>query len=1035
MARANAARSGAFSARGAARSVCGTSRLAAPSTRSGFARAIVSLSVAGLAVTLRGALLGLSGAAALATPPQPAAPQSFPAQDDDELLLPETISTADIELRGRYARQWRADDGTLVVVFQGGFRLLAGQRRMSAEDGVVWIASGWSQESARKFYDLTVYLWRAAEVREPSGTVTNDEMLLVSNLRTFGRVVKLHDAHAPERLEELPLYQQAVRDRVLIESQLPESDAGLPTVEVAKPEEARPTRPQRPPRVIRYRLPPLEPATTTDGRQVLVARGRSYFSESSSAGGPLLEISADNAVVFAADEGSVGSILESGMLGETPADGNRPSDTVPQEPPPDESRPQEAPPGQAGIQRELQKRIAGVYLEGDVALSRGDRFVRADRLYYDFERDRALILDSVFRAEIPSREIPLYVRADEIRQLSAREYRADRARISTSEFFTPHYHVGADRIYIRDTTVRDSAGRGATATRGEYELRNATLNVENVPLLWWPASRGNFEESETALRSFRTGYTDRFGLATETRWNLLTLLGVPHAPGFDANLRLDYYSKRGPGAGVDLDYAAQDYFGLLRSYYLHDTGEDSLGPLANNQPESENRGRVLLRHRQFLPEDWQATFEISYVGDPNYLQEWEKSEFFEGKDQETLFYLKRARGVEAVSLLANWRLLDFVTQTEHLPDLNYRRIGDVLDPLVFYHESRIGMVRYRPDDRRWFDTRRLDNLAATDTTFRVGAREEVELPLKLGPVNLVPFGVLRGDYWDGTPSDGSKGRGLASYGVRGGTQFHKVYDDIESELLDVHRVRHIVKPEFALWNSHANVESRRLTPFDEGVESIDDFYGALVALKQVWQTKRGAADQQRSVDLLTLNLEAGFFGRQQPHEMSNGFANPIRPEDSRTRNYIAAEAIWRLSDTTALLYDVNYDVNDQSFDRHNVSLAVERLPRLAYLFGLRYAGDIDSNLVGGGFNYKLSEKHSFAFREWYDIERGENGEIAVGYIRKLPRWYFAVNFEYDNIDDDMRVSVSLWPEGIPEWTFGSRRFTNVSSSTGIRPER
>lgn len=960
----------------------------------------------------------------------PAAAQAPPATPgDDDLVLPETISSADIEMRGRYVRQWRADDGTLVVVFQGGFGLTAGRREMSAEDAVVWISSGWSEERARKFYDLTVYLWRGAEVRELSGTITNDEMLLVSNLRTFGRVVKLHDAHAPERLDELPLYQQAVRDRILIESQLPESDAGAPTVEVAKPEEARPTRPQRPPRVIRYRLPPLEPATTADGRQVLVARGRSYFSESSSAGGPLLEISADNAVVFAADEGGVGSILESGLPGErTPEPGESAQDGS------DAARRTSAG-GGAGVQSEIQKRISGVYLEGDVVLSRGDRYIRADRLYYDFERDRALILDAVFRAEIPNREIPIYVRADEIRQLSAREYRADHARITTSEFFTPHYHVGAERIFIRDTTRRDTAGRAADPTRGEYELRNATLNLENLPLAWWPLGRGNFEESETALRSFRTAYTSRYGFAAESRWSLLTLLGVPHAPGFDANLRLDYYAKRGPGAGVDFDYATQDYFGLLRSYYIHDTGEDRLGPLANNEPESENRGRVLLRHRQFLPEDWQATFEISYVGDPNYLQEWEKSEFFEGKDQETLFYLKRARGVEAVSLLANWRLLDFVTQTEHLPDLNYRRIGDVLDPLVFYHESRIGMVRYRPDDRRWFDSRRLDNLAATDSTFRVGAREEAELPLKLGPVNLVPFAALRGDYWDGTPRDGSQGRGLASYGLRGGTQFYRVYDDVESQLLDVHRLRHIVKPEFALWNSHANVESRRLTPFDEGVESIDDFYGGLVALRQVWQTKRGAGDQQRSVDLLTLNVEAGFFGRQQPGEISNGYANPIRPEDSRTRNYIAAEAVWRISDTTSLLYEANYDVNDQSFDRHNVSMAVERSPRLAYLFGLRYAGDIDSNLVGGGFNYKLSDKHTFAVREWYDIDRGDNGEIAVGYIRKLPRWYFAVNFEYDNIDSDLRVSVSLWPEGIPEWTFGSRRFTNVSSSTGIRPER
>ena len=176
----------------------------------------------------------------------------------------------------------------------------------------------------------------------------------------------------------------------------------------------------------------------------------------------------------------------------------------------------------------------------------------------------------------------------------------------------------------------------------------------------------------------------------------------------------------------------------------------------------------------------------------------------------------------------------------------------------------------------------------------------------------------------------------------------------------------------------------------------------------------------------------GFFGDRQD-EPSNGYANPIRPEDSRTRNYIAGDLIYRMSDTTSLLYDFNIDVNDWSFDRHNVSLAIERLPRLAYIFGYRHAGDIDLDLLGGGFNYRLNEKHITAFRVWYDVDRGNLGEVAISYIRKLPRWYFAVNFEVDEVFDDVKVSVSLWPEGIPEWTLGSRRFTGLSTTTGIKP--
>jgi hypothetical protein len=704
--------------------------------------------------------------------------------------------------------------------------------------------------------------------------------------------------------------------------------------------------------------------------------------------------------------------------------------TAPGNPPPqDEARPP------ADARQRISQQIRGVYLEGDVVLSAGSRFIRADRLYYDFENERALILDAVFRADVPQRDIPLYVRADEVRQLSASEYRADHAKITTSEFYSPHYHVGAERVYVRDLTPGGMAG-GKAELSGEYELRNATLNVEGLPVAWWPYSRGRLDESETSIRSLRMGYSKNYGGAIETSWYLFNLLGIAAPPGFDATLKLDAYTKRGPAVGIDLDYERPDYYGLVRSYGIYDDGEDHLGPFRDNEPENKERGRFLWRHRHYLPDDWQLTMETSYISDPNFLEEYFESEFDEGKEQETLLYLKRARQTEAITLLANWRLLDFVTQTEHLPDLTYRRIGDTwFDPLVLYHESRIGMVRYRPDDRRFFDEHRADNTSLTDNTFRTDVREEAELPLKFGWLNLVPYATLRGSYWDGTPQrDGALWRGMGSYGVRGGSTFSRVYDDVQSDLLDIDRIRHIVKPEFAVWGSHSNARSTLITPFDEGIETIDDFYGALFALKQILQTKRGAGDLRRTVDLLEFNLEAGFFGgRVQENEISNGYANTIRPEDSRTRNYLAGEAIYRLSDTTSLLYDFNFDLNDGNFDRHNLSVAVERLPRLAYVFGVRHAGDIDMNLLGGGFNYKLTEKHIVASRVWFDIDSGRAGEVAVTYIKKLPRWYFGLNMEYDQVNDDFSVSVSLWPEGIPEWTLGSRRFTGVATSTGIRP--
>jgi hypothetical protein len=951
------------------------------------------------------------------------------AYEDEEPLLPDAISELDVTLRARFARQWRQDDGTLVVLLTGGFQLDMGQRRLSAVDAVVWITPRHA-EDGRKFYELTVYLSEEAEVREIGGSTVEDRVLLVSNIRTSGRITKLHDAHSPEVLEDSDLYQRAVADRARIEALLEQQ--GAAGTEVVSPEELR-RRAQKPARVIFYRLSGgVEPAQTEQGDTVFVATNGVYFSQTGTPDAPALVIQAQNAVIFpAATSAALFLGEETGEESDTEAA----SQPIEGEAEAGEERPVERTPTAAP--EAIRRQIRGVYLEGDVVLTLGERVVRASRLYYDFEMDRALMLDAVFRTDLPERGVPLYVRADEIRQLSAREFSADKARVSTSEFYTPHYHVGAERIYLRDRTARDAGGRAAGPLRGEYELRNATLNVENWPLLWWPYSQGDVEQSETLLRRIRTGYSSDKGVEFESAWYLFNLLGLKPPPGYDATLKLDYFSDRGPAAGVDVDYETAEQFGLFRSYYVNDHGEDNLGPLRRDQeePDNDNRGRVLWRHRHYLPNDWEVSLEFAYASDPYYLEEWEKSEWFEGKDQESAVYLKRAKDVDAITLLANWRTLDFETQTEHLPELVYRRLADTfLSPVNLYHESRVGSVRYKLDDRHFVDAPRYSAVGDTDVTFRTGFREEAELPLKLPGLNAVPFSSFNGYFWDGMPlRDGSLWRGVGVLGVRGGGWLARVFDEMKSDLFDINRVRHIIQPHFVAWWSASNLRSEYVTPFDEGVETIDDFYGAAVGVKQTWQTKRGAGDKQRTVDLLTLDLEIGGFGSAQHDEFSNGYANPIRPEDSRSRNYASLDLVYRLSDTTSFLYDLNFDLNDGKLDRHDISLAVERNPRLSYVFGYRHAGDIDSDLIGGGYNYKLNEKHITSVRIWYDLDRGELGEIALIYIRKLPRWYVGINLEFDEVFDEMSVSVSMWPEGIPEWTLGSRRFTGLATSTGIKP--
>jgi hypothetical protein len=678
--------------------------------------------------------------------------------------------------------------------------------------------------------------------------------------------------------------------------------------------------------------------------------------------------------------------------------------------------------------------VESAYLEGDVILSYGDRTIRASRLYFDFQNDRALILDAVAFMPSPTREVPIYVRSERVRQLSATEWTAYDAKLTTDDFYTPHYHVGASKIEFEDRTPRSLAGDVTGARAGRFKMTHSTFNILDVPFLYWPYVQGDLDEDVTPLRRVRSGYSETFGVELESDWELFSLLGLQRPRGMSAELSMDVYTERGPGIGINSDYEFDNSFGLFRGYYINDGGTDRLGPIEDETPPNANRGRATWRHRQYLPDDWQLTLEASYVSDLGFLEQYFEREFDVGKEQETLVFLKKQRDNWAFTALANFHILDFFTETEHLPDVTFRLTGQPLGGLgTLYSENRAGVVRYRYFDRWLWENLYYGKEPSSGSTLRADSRQEVGFPLDLGPLRVVPFGSIRGTTWDDSVASGNLSRVFGTYGLRSSMYFWRVFEEVRSKLLDITGIRHVIKPDITAWGAHTNVDSQEQFLFDETVEDIDEIDGVTVGVRQRWQTKRGEPGRQRVVDWVILDLELGVFNDAPGTYTTDGYASYTRPESSFSRNYVYGQLLWRVTDSTVLATEGNYDMDDGEMDVFSVSLAVERRPRLGYVIGYRFIDETESNLLGAGINYQLSEKYTIAVREAFDLERGETEEFTVALIRKLPRWYVGLTFELDEINDDFGISLSAWPEGFPQAALGTRRFTGLATSTGIRP--
>ncbi len=918
---------------------------------------------------------------------------------------PEAFRPEDVLVTGRRMHHFTAGAEPAAVVV-GDFALEIAERRFSGRRGVFWVRRDAGGGAGRT---IDLYVEGDARVDEPDGTTTT-KAALWTTIHHTGALRASVAQRSDEAVTDLPLYRRALARRRQAEPATQPAEPAADTEEADRP----PATPRRPAQVSfraeDTRLLPVERQAgrtfieiSDDGGEprevdlagvdasidhLLICTGDVYVADIGPAAALPVEIQADAAVLFVA---------------------------------------QGAPDVDATERRLASVSITGAYLDGDVRVAAGDQTLRAGRMFFDFVGYRAILLDAVYHTIQPQRNIPIYVRAAEV--LLETEWQGDLpatsvirfhdARISTNEFYSPTYHLGAAEAVIRDATVRDAAGRAQGPPAADLWTRHATFNIHGVPITYWPATRTRVLYSELPLRRVQVGDHGRFGLGVESDWRLFELLGLREPDGYNAAFSLDAY-EQGAAAGIDTEYARDDYAGYLLGYALYDReGADDFGDDRENVPAPAHRGRWLWRHRQFFPDDWQLQAEVSYLSDRNFLEAFFPDEFYAGKPQETLLYAKKQQDAWAFTALLQGRVNDFQTTTEAYPEVGAWAMGRPLGPVTPFAETRVGLLQLRAGDEADAPT------PTEDAVFRADGRVEADVPLQWGPVQVTPFAFARATYWSDSPAEADLTRALGGGGVRATLNVWRVYNTVRSRLLNVHRLRHILTPEVVALTVGSNVAPDEPYRFSREVETeLDGFSGVSVGVRQRWQTYRGHPGARRSVDLARLNVAGLFFDDpKDPTPPADGRLFFSRGEYAITRNAINADALFNLSDATALLGDMNYDLNDSEIGLANLGLAVQRDPRYRWYLGTRYIDDLDSWVWTGGLNYRLSAKYEFSGFQQYDIDfdEGRNLQTRLSLIRKFPRWYVAVSVVVDAATDDTSILLTLWPEGIPEWRIGRGR--------------
>ncbi len=258
---------------------------------------------------------------------------------------------------------------------------------------------------------------------------------------------------------------------------------------------------------------------------------------------------------------------------------------------------------------------------------------------------------------------------------------------------------------------------------------------------------------------------------------------------------------------------------------------------------------------------------------------------------------------------------------------------------------------------------------------------------------------------------------MVGAGTRITTELWKVDPTAQSDLLDIHQIRHVIEPEVNFFTSAMNISRGQVYVFDPDVDAINDISAAEFSLHQRWQTKRGGPGEWRSVDFVTLNVSVAAFENKPVNKYLNpydfrGLYFSTYPEESIPRDAVNIDASWRLSDNTVLLGDASYNLDRGNLQTLAAGILVRRDTRLSYYLGNRYIADLKSNITSVHMDYEITPKYTLDIDQEFDFTLGKNVYSSAALIRRFDTFFMAIRYFYDETTRENSFSFNLYPTGL-----------------------
>ncbi len=431
---------------------------------------------------------------------------------------------------------------------------------------------------------------------------------------------------------------------------------------------------------------------------------------------------------------------------------------------------------------------------------------------------------------------PWFGHAEHIEQVEDRKIKATNAFITSCPLPHPHWDIHASRttIYPGDKIV----------------AWNVFFRILEVPVFWLPYLSIPLDYDPIGLTP---GYSNRYG------GFILGSKGFSINENIKGRLRADWFSKRGFGAGTDIQYKFERLgIGEVKIYGIRDKrapNQRADNPFEDRSKGSENRGRASWKHKMAL--DPLTTVQVQWheLSDREFLQDFFEREHREEIDPQSFVTVTRNSG--AYSLLGHFekRTNRFQSVGEKLPEISFTWLRKPLFGTNFYYTNQEGFVNF--DQTNAF-------AADGSNTVQLDTDHELSYPLRFFKAyNFIPFVNFREDYFTKSKSkEHHITRSIGGGGFDASTRFYRTWDYEGKPFgIEVNQLRHVLEPIVQYNSIHlSTVDPRKLVMTGRG-DNLDNQDIITFGVENRIQTKRKAGEGFQRVDLVSFNTFLDFnFG-------------------------------------------------------------------------------------------------------------------------------------------------------------------------------